>query len=452
MKQLLALIKENLADIKENFYVIKKSKFTNSVLWHVPSLSIYALDPLHTEMFTSLLLLSSIEEVENWFEKYEIQLYELKDELKALINFKNNTDNEDTTVNRLCLLVSQECSLGCIYCYAHQGTYNHPSLMDERTAIKIIDTFSTMFNSIESIQFFGGEPLLNIGVIRKTIEFVNELVKKGKLRKKPKYFIETGLGVPFEIMEQCIDLLKKEPTMNIVASCDGPEKVQNILRPYKNGKPSFDIVSQNIDLLRQYNQPIAIEVTYTKIHQKKGILPRDLKRYFKERFDIFKIMIADVMSKDDCIAIKRNERDYIELSEYLKDRNLIEEILKRRPTVFFCDMGFSNFTVDTKGDIYACHLLVGIQEFKIGNICENSKQLKKKILQEGEMLYKKRANKLRYTECQNCYLKYYCNDCIARRYVLNGEIKISFENCENMKRVIEDTLLEYVNNNQWHNE
>lgn len=185
MKQLLALIKENLADIKENFYVIKKSKFTNSVLWHVPSLSIYALDPLHTEMFTSLLLLSSIEEVENWFEKYEIQLYELKDELKALINFKNNTDNEDTTVNRLCLLVSQECSLGCIYCYAHQGTYNHPSLMDERTAIKIIDTFSTMFNSIESIQFFGGEPLLNIGVIRKTIEFVNELVKKGKLRKNP---------------------------------------------------------------------------------------------------------------------------------------------------------------------------------------------------------------------------------------------------------------------------
>ncbi|MBE3579940.1 MAG: SPASM domain-containing protein [Caldanaerobacter subterraneus] len=101
--------------------------------------------------------------------------------------------------------------------------------------------------------------------------------------------------------------------------------------------------------------------------------------------------------------------------------------MKRRPTVFFCDMGFSNFTVDTKGDIYACHLLVGIQEFKIGNICENSKQLKKKILQEGEMLYKKIANKLRYTECQNCYLKYYCHDCLARRYLLNGEIKISFE-------------------------
>ncbi|MBE3579939.1 MAG: hypothetical protein IMW83_08860 [Caldanaerobacter subterraneus] len=77
------------------------------------------------------------------------------------------------------------------------------------------------------------------------------------------------------------------------------------MRPYKNGKPSFDIVSQNIDLLRQYNQPIAIKVTYTKIHQEKGILPRDLKRYFKERFDISKIMIADVMSKDNCITIKK---------------------------------------------------------------------------------------------------------------------------------------------------
>lgn len=451
MKQLLALIKENLADIKENFYVIKKSRFTNSVLWHVPSLSIYALDPLHTEMFTSLLSLSSIEEVENWFKKYEIQLSELKEELKVLINFKNKID-EYTELNRLCLLVSQQCPLGCIYCYADHGTYNYPSLMDDKTAIKIIDTFSMVFNSIKTIQFFGGEPLLNLGVIEKTIEFIDELVKKGKLREKPKYFIETGLGVSFKIMEQCIDLLKREPTINVVASCDGPEEVQNILRPYKNGKPSFNVVAQNIDLLRQYNQPIAIEVTYTRIHQEKGILPRDLRRYFKKRFGISKIMIADVISKDNCIAIRRNERDYIELSEYLKDRNLVEEILNRSPNVFFCDMGFSNFTIDTKGDIYACHILTGIQEFRIGSIYEDIKQLEKKILQQGEILYKKRASKLGYTECRNCYLKYYCSDCLARRYVLNGEIKISFENCENMKRVIEDVLLEYVNNNQYYND
>lgn len=438
MEELLALLKSNIENLKQDFYIMQNIKYKNAVLWHVPSLSVYALDSLNTELFTSLIRVSSENELGNWVEKNKLRLFDLKEDIKFMLTYTQNTRKDSKDLFKLCLLVSQQCPLKCIYCYAKEGTYGNPSYMNIETACKTINVFSQIFDSIYGIQFFGGEPLLNLDVIEKTINFVNYLIRQGKIRKKPQISIESGLAISSENMERFINLLKKYPEIYVVVSCDGPKEVQDTLRRYKNGEPSFDIVSKNIDLLREYDQPKTVEVTYTKIHQNKKISPLDLRNFFQERFKISNIMMADVMSKDPSIIVDTSDKDY------LQSRYSVEEVLKRDPTSFFCEMGFSSFAVDTKGDIYPCQMLVGIDKFKVGNIYYKTEKLKDKIL-EASKLYRIRANKSQYEECNHCYLKYFCGDCPSGNYFLNGTMKKTFKNCYSLKEEIEELVLQYAN-------
>lgn len=234
-------------------------------------------------------------------------------------------------------------------------------------------------------------------------------------------------------------LLKKYPEIDVVVSCDGPKKIQDTLRRFKNGGPSFDVVSKNIELLREYNQPKAIEVTYTKIHQDYGCSPLDLRTFFKEKFNISNLMIADVISEDSYLDVDKNKKDY------LQSRYLITEVLDRQPTSYFCQMGYSNFTINTKGDVYPCQMLGGMDNFKISNVHDDFDNFKEEIFKKSK-LYKNRSDKSRYRECNICYLKYFCGDCPASNYITNNTINKTFENCTNLKKEIEEKILQYANN------
>lgn len=144
------------------------------------------------------------------------------------------------------------------------------------------------------------------------------------------------------------------------------------------------------------------------------------------------------MSKDPSIIVDNTDNDY------LQSRYSIEKILKRHPTSSFCKMGASSFAVDTRGDIYPCQILVGIDKFKIGNVYEDIEKLKGKLSISYEY-YSKRANKSKYDECKECYLKYLCGDCPARNYIMKGTIKKTFENCHRHKEKIEELVLKYAN-------
>lgn len=77
-----------------------------------------------------------------------------------------NTDFE--RCERLVMVVSQDCNLACKYCYAQQGTYGEEcekvmSLDTLKNAVKY--TLRKYPKGINKIQFFGGEPLINIDLI-----------------------------------------------------------------------------------------------------------------------------------------------------------------------------------------------------------------------------------------------------------------------------------------------
>ena len=85
-------------------------------------------------------------------------------------------------IKALCLHVSHDCNLRCRYCFASTGDFGtgHRMTMDFETAKKAIDFVverSGKRRNIE-IDFFGGEPLMAMDTVRRTVEYARSLEEK----------------------------------------------------------------------------------------------------------------------------------------------------------------------------------------------------------------------------------------------------------------------------------
>ena len=73
------------------------------------------------------------------------------------------------------VVVTLRCNMNCIYCHASSKSIDENGFdMDKETAKKTVDfIFQTLRKSI-TIEFQGGEPLLNWGVVKYIIEYAKK--------------------------------------------------------------------------------------------------------------------------------------------------------------------------------------------------------------------------------------------------------------------------------------
>ncbi len=265
--------------------------------------------------------------------------------------------------------------------------------------------------------------MLNLNIIKIVSDF---LVMIGK---SPKINIESGLGVHKNVVLSLMDLIKKYEKwfkFEIVASIDGPDFIQNRLRPFKGGKGSYNIVSENVKLLRTIEQPKAIEVTYTRLHEEKELNKKKLKEFFSRNFGIENLIVIPVLTNDDTLAVNIEEtykcEKYLDGPLRLKYKSLPEEIKKEietlsnaifnvEPSEYYCGAGVNNFVVDIKGDVYPCQMVVGRKEFKISNVKKDLKDFKKDII-KARNIFVKYVSKMHDEECSKCFLRYSCGGCV----------------------------------------
>ena len=83
-------------------------------------------------------------------------------------------------IKAMCLNVSHMCNLRCEYCFADGGSYNgkatNMSFDVAKSAIDFLVERSGTRRNLE-VDFFGGEPLLNLDVVKKTISYARSLEK-----------------------------------------------------------------------------------------------------------------------------------------------------------------------------------------------------------------------------------------------------------------------------------
>lgn len=193
-----------------------------------------------------------------------------------------NGKNFDTLV----LHIANCCNMQCEYCYESHNTYiSAPGKMSVETAIHILELYYSRYSYIREIKFFGGEPALNLPVIKALGEHVDKMHSEGKIKDKPVFKIITNGTI---MSQDFIDLIRKYQ-IKVVFSIDGDADIHDKLRVYPKKENTFDTIYKNFYILRNATndtQPYSINATYTGIHEKAGLSVNDLLWKLSDIFSV----------------------------------------------------------------------------------------------------------------------------------------------------------------------
>ena len=343
-------------------------------------------------------------------------------------------------VKALCIHICHDCNLRCRYCFADEGAYHSSrEFMSEQTAKKAIDFLiaNSGNRKILEADFFGGEPLMCLDVIKNVVAYARE---QGEKYGKKFLFTTTTNAV---LLDDAIDFFNREME-NVVLSIDGRKEVHDAIRKTVNGKGSFDIVLPKIKKFVQSrgNKSYYVRGTFTA---KNLDFSNDVIFLAEQGFD--SISMEPVVTDIDDLMIKPEHLPRIkEEYERLCDR-YIEKYKKGEGFNFFhfnidleggpclskrvsaCGAGNEYFSVVPNGDIYPCHQFAGDPAFKMGNVYEGA-------LDPG--IRQKFASSCLFTRknCQNCFAKFICSGgCSANNYHFTGDIENPYPiTCEMMKK------------------
>lgn len=356
--------------------------------------------------------------------------------------------NEEIPVKALCLHVSHDCNMRCDYCFASKGDFGTGrKLMDRDTALKSIDFLVENSRARKNLEvdFFGGEPLMNTGVIFDTVKYARSLEEK--CDKKFRFTVTTnGLLLTPELM----DYFNREFD-NVVLSLDGTMETNDRMRKLPNGGGTYRHVLPRIEMAvgKRGERDHFIRGTFTAYNTD---FSRDVMHLADSGFK--KISVEPVVASPDCdYALTADMLPQI-FSEYEK---LALNYAKRREEgkafSFFhfeidleqgpcvkkllkgCGAGYEYVAVTPEGDIYPCHQFVGKKDFILGNVHDTG----------GIGINKEISRMFRCSDittkrkCRNCWAKFYCSGgCAASAYLSNGNLEEPYEiGCQLEKKRIE---------------
>lgn len=158
---------------------------------------------------------------------------------------------------QLFLLITQECNLRCKYC-VYSGEYTNQRVhgknkMSEAVAKKAIDNYYEIYlenkknNYLEKaiINFYGGEPLLEMDLIRTCVEYINSLFGENVM------ILMTTNGVL--LTEDIISFLVQN-NIYITVSLNGDKNENDRMRVTINEEGTFEKIINNLMLIRKYNK------------------------------------------------------------------------------------------------------------------------------------------------------------------------------------------------------
>lgn len=400
-----------------------------------------------------------------------------------------------TVVKALCLHIAHDCNLACRYCFAEEGEYHgRRALMSFEVGKKALDFLIANSGSRRNLEvdFFGGEPLLNWQVVKDLVRYGRE---QEKTHNKNFRFTMTTNGVLLN--DEIMDFLNREMA-NVVLSIDGRPEVHDYMRPFRNGKGSYDLVMPKFKRFVElrtgtaFSDPVwpDAQVADAQVDAKEaygakgksassGTKPEgaaytasektwyvrgtfthhnldfcnDVLHLADEGFE--RISVEPVVADEaEEYAIREEDLPQI-FSEY--DR-LAKEMVKREKVgkgfTFFhfmidltggpcvykrlsgCGSGTEYLAVTPWGDLYPCHQFVGHEEYLMGNVDEG-------VTRPDIVDQFKSCNVYTKEKCRNCFAKFYCSGgCAANSYNFHGTIQDTYDiGCELQRKRVECAIM-----------
>lgn len=354
-----------------------------------------------------------------------------------------------TVVKALCIHIAHDCNLACKYCFAEEGEYHgRRALMSYEVGKKALDFLIANSGNRRNLEvdFFGGEPLMNWQVVKDLVAYGRE---QEKIHNKNFRFTLTTNGVLLN--DEVQEFVNKEMD-NVVLSLDGRKEVNDKMRPFRNGKGSYDLIVPKFKKLAdsRNQQKYYVRGTFTRENLD---FSKDVLHFADLGFE--QISIEPVVGEDsDFYSIKKEDLPQI-FEEYdALAKEMIEREKAGKGFQFFhfmldldggpcvakrlsgCGSGTEYLAVTPWGDLYPCHQFVGEERFLMGNVDDGI--IKPEIADEfrGCSVYSKE-------KCRNCFAKFYCSGgCMANAYKFHGSIHDTYDiACEMERKRVECAIM-----------
>lgn len=299
------------------------------------------------------------------------------------------------------------------------------------TALKAVDFLAehSLDSEFVSITFYGGEPLLEMNLVKKVVEYAEKVFKGKELR----FSVTTNAT---KLDEEIVEYLVKKDFV-LMISLDGPKEIHNTNRRFAaDGKGSYDIIVSNLRKIKEkfpdYFRKISISMVIDPQNDFDEINSVFDKESVFSELNVHATVIDDIYSlekvsySEEYIA----KREYHSFLAYLAELDRInigeispiayEEISDMKSKSKMkgkvkklsytdapggpCIPGQTRLFVDVDGNLFPCErvsesspaMIIG--NLKEGFFYENAR----KILNIGA---------LTADECKNCWAFRRCNLC-----------------------------------------
>lgn len=355
----------------------------------------------------------------------------------------------ETVVKALCLHIAHDCNLACKYCFAEEGEYHgRRALMSFEVGKKALDFLIANSGSRRNLEvdFFGGEPLMNFEVVKQLVAYGRE---QEKIHNKNFRFTLTTNGVLLN--DDILEFLNKEMA-NVVLSIDGREEVNNKMRPFRNGKGSYELIVPKFQKVaesrKQTNYYVRGTFTRNNLDFSEDVL--HLADLGFEQISVEPVVAADTedysLREEDipviCEQYDKLAKEMVKRSKEGKCFNFFHFMIDLQggpcvaKRISGCGSGTEYLAVTPWGDFYPCHQFVGEEKFLLGNVDTG-------IVNTDIVETFKGCNVYAKDKCKNCFSKFYCSGgCAANSYKFHQSINDAYDiGCVMQKKRIECAIM-----------
>jgi uncharacterized protein len=356
---------------------------------------------------------------------------------------------EISPLTSVVLLLTNQCQLRCIYCYASAG--------DSPQEILSIDTAKTVIDYVASraiecsaskfrLEFHGGgEPTLVWSVLKEAVLYA---------RRKP---LPASISITTNAMwstKQCEWIINNLDGVSI--SMDGAAETQNHNRPLSSGKPSFQTVIRNLVQMDEHKFKYGIRMTATRPWNR---LKQNVQ-FIVENTSCRNIQVEPAFNlirgqhgtaeKDEYQAFIER---FIEAFEVAKSHKADFRYSGARPgmvTTRFCSAPFDALVVNPENEIVACYEVVNSSHplsiySKFGKIENGQVMIDQTAREKLHALMKERLD-----TCGSCFCKWTCGgDCFIRTFQPGADGHLKFgQRCEINREITRYLLLDLIADNE----
>lgn len=351
----------------------------------------------------------------------------------------------EPAISNAYIVVTENCNFNCKYCFISNAVQNaQPAkVMTKETAKKAVmllqRTYERQQHSYDkTITFYGGEPLLNIDVIKFFIDEVNRIKKEHYWPDDVKYALITNGSLLTKDILQFI----KEYGIALSISYD-IDKESHSQRLDKSGGDSYAIVKQKIALCREINMPFSLSITITDtlLKHKEIILTEILK--LSPLTIAFNLLIPNKDSLQNDNYYQEATDFMLEVFHRLREVGMYEDRIMRKVHSFkenkmhlydCCASGGNQYVIAPDGTIGICHGYLNDRKYFSANVSD----LNFDFREHDDYKYWKKRTPLLMSQCQDCECLSICGGgCpYAADYMYGSIYELDTRFCIHAKQVL----------------